>query len=104
MHIYPDDIKNGSIWHADHPWCFRLIAQWIEGDQWMLLSEPEKASHGGSCMIALANASGDTIMGKIALSERLEKMRCTEEKDVETGIVKIIGTQIVGGHPKSLFV
>lgn len=55
-------------------------------------------------MIALANASGDTIMGKIALSERLEKMRCTEEKDVETGIVKIIGTQIVGGHPKSLFV
>lgn len=39
-----DNVKNGDWFEAPYPACWVAQAQWIEGDKWLLLGEPDSFS------------------------------------------------------------
>lgn len=64
---------NGEIWKADTLYAYRAILQWMGGDQWTLLSEPEKGKWGHRVMVPITDpATGKDILGGPAMRERLE--------------------------------
>lgn len=55
--IEPETVLNGTIWEARHPLCWQALIQWINEDQWLILAVPDKAIHGGTCMIAFSHGT-----------------------------------------------
>ena len=64
------EVVNGQIWQS--PTYMRARAQWITQDQWILLSLPEPASHGGTCCIAHSSPEG-IIVTQEQLAGRLQR-------------------------------
>jgi hypothetical protein len=49
-------LLNGEVWES--PLGVRGIAQWIDDDFWVLLSEPKDSGDGGTRMEALQHSEG----------------------------------------------
>lgn len=49
-------LLNGDVWES--PMGVRGMAQWIDEDDWILLSEPRASGYGGTRMEALHLSSG----------------------------------------------
>lgn len=73
------EIRNGEVWQAPWPVCFRGIVQYITDDRWMLLSTPSKAAHGGSCMMPHSDPDPphQIFYTKTELTARLERFKWT---------------------------
>lgn len=82
-----EKLHNGQIYKAETLFAYRAILQWISGDRWMLLSEPEKGSEGHSVMCPLADPRTGTIIqsGKEML-ERLEAHKWRLVPDLQVAV------------------
>ena len=72
-----EQIRNGIWVRAPRPQCWWMQVQWIDGDQWVLLSEDQTAMHGGRCRMAhqVEFASGfKVLMTKAELCEYLNRL------------------------------
>jgi hypothetical protein len=64
-------LKNGEVWAT--AMFHRAITQWIDGDQWVLLGVPDRASHGGTCMVCFSEpGTGAVIQAGKELEARLK--------------------------------
>lgn len=45
-----EEVRNGQVWRKEFA---RVIIQWLGGDMYMILSRPNRADHGGSCMVPM---------------------------------------------------
>lgn len=62
-------VRNGEVWRS--PSHMLAIIQYLKDDQWMLLSTPSKAMHGGSCMMGHSEEDGTMFYTQDALHARL---------------------------------
>ena len=67
--IDEDQILNGQVWES--PSSLRAVAQWIDGDRWVLLSTPMPAADGGTCSIVHTNNDGNVCYTAHELHRRL---------------------------------
>lgn len=79
-----DDVKNGTIWVAEHPICWTVVVQWITNDVWILVSAPERAAHGGTCQIALSGENGQCLLTKVEVRNKLELLGAVQQKAILT--------------------
>lgn len=64
----------GQIWRQlDFP-CFDVVVQWVKGDKFGLLSSPQKATHGGTCMIFHTDEDGTWLWTREELAARMDRL------------------------------
>jgi len=63
-----DSLNNGEVWEVG---VLRAVTQWITGDTWILLGVPDKAVHGGTCMVAHTDKTGKATYSHDELAEQL---------------------------------
>lgn len=56
------ELKNGLVLKAETLFAYRAVLQWISGDRWMLLSEPELGSEGHNVMCPMVDPRTGTIL------------------------------------------
>lgn len=66
------ELRNGELWtQPTFPNC-RLIVQWVDADQWMLMSFPEQSRHGWlASMPTTGGPDGKIILTGDEAKERL---------------------------------
>jgi hypothetical protein len=69
-------VKNGEIWKCKWPLCWTLVVQWVEGDQWGMLSMP--GTRGP--MIFHHEADGTWLYTEAELEARLATLGATPTK------------------------
>lgn len=61
---------NGEVWQNTGS-CIQAVTQWIDRDQWCLLGAPDKAVHGGTCMMICSGRGGQMFYTRTELEQRL---------------------------------
>jgi hypothetical protein len=63
-------LYNGAVW--ERPDKLRVVLTWLDGDKWVLMSDPERSRHGGYCMIPQCDAKGQWLWDRDQLVDRLD--------------------------------
>lgn len=92
MRIGSMEIRNGQIWKS--PSGQKAIVQWIVGDEFGLLSVPEKGICGGTVMIFITDVSGLWRYKIEDMPERLKNWTLLKDHSVELcikyGVVNVL--------------
>lgn len=56
------ELHNGQIYKAETLFAYRAVLQWISGDRWMLLSEPELGEGGRYVMCPMVDPRTGTVI------------------------------------------
>jgi hypothetical protein len=78
------ELKNGEVWAQRSFPNNRLVIQWVDSDQWMLMSFPEMSRHG---WVASMPTTGGPA-GKVVLSgdEARERLAASSYEPQDRGV------------------
>lgn len=49
-----NQVMNGTVW-LNESTCSRVVVQWVDKDEYVILCEPYRAYHGGTAMMVLSS-------------------------------------------------
>lgn len=80
--ITHEQLRSGTVWETKFPQLWKIIVQWIDSDEYILLSEPDAASHGGTSTVAHRTKDGKIILNAeeaVAFLTKMEARRVSEK-------------------------